>query len=176
MEKDSIKRIAIVGPESTGKTTLVNRLAQHYSTVGIPEYAREYVQELKRPCTLGDIEHIYKTQFEQEQQALLKANNFIFVDTESIIAKVWALDVFKKCPDWITQNILQHSYSLYLLTSPDIPWEPDAVRENPHRSVFFFNWYEQELNNYQLPYVVIDGVGEQRLKNAINAIEDFFLK
>ena len=174
-EKTStIKRIALIGPECTAKSTLSKELAIHYKTFWVAEYARKYLADLNRKYTLHDIQTIAKLQLEQEEQLIQKANKFLFSDTELIINKVWCIDVFKTCPDWITSTIIEKKYDLYLLTFPDLPWKEDVLRENPYRREFLFNWYEQELINISANYYIIKGAGEVRLQNCIKSIENNF--
>ena len=165
-----IKRIALIGPESSGKSTLCIQLARHFRTSLVSEYAREYISKLTLPYTLSDIEKISKTQLALEEEALKKANRFLFVDTELINARVWSLDVFNTCPAWIENKISEHPYDLYLLTSPDIPWLADPVRENGHRREFFFQWYKRELDKRGFSYTVISGSGEQRIISSIRSV------
>lgn len=171
---NSIIRIALIGPESTAKSTLSANLANHYKTVLVKEYAREYLSRLKEKYTADDILRIAKEQLKKEQQLLPEANKFIFVDTELILTKVWCEDVFNTCPDWISENIITHQYDLYLLTYPDIPWEEDPLRENPHRRELLFDWYEKELKKINATYRIIKGTGDSRIENCIKAIEEFF--
>ena len=170
----SIKKIALIGPESTGKTTLCAYLAAHYNTVWVPEMARQYIGSLERKYTLEDIEYCTKVQLNEEERLLKGANKFLFCDSEMIIAKVWCEDVFKSVPPWIEEMVNTNLYSMHLLMLPDIPFEHDTVRENPHRREFFFNWYKQELEERKFPYEVIGGTGEERFRNSIAAINKHF--
>jgi len=170
---EPIIRIALIGPESTSKSTLSEKLAAHYKTVFVKEYSREYLKNIGREYTLDDVITIAKAQQEQENALLLKANKLLFADTELIVSKVWCEDVFDTTPEWISENILPYKYDLYLLTYYDLPWEADPVRENPHRREFFFDWYERELKLTGAEYVVIKGIGEERFEAAVRAIEDF---
>jgi NadR type nicotinamide-nucleotide adenylyltransferase len=177
MEKknDRILRIALIGPESTSKSTLSEELAKYYQTVWVPEYARTYLKRLPRKYTLNDILLIAQEQFRQEEELIQRANRFIFVDTELIVSKVWCTDVFNTCPEWITAAAANYPYDFYLLTYPDLPWQEDPLRENPHRRMYFYDWYERELKKITANYTVIKGFDEQRLKNAISAVEKFSL-
>lgn len=175
-EKINILRIALIGPESTSKSTLSEQLAKHYQTVWVPEHARAYLKKINRAYTLDDVLLIAKEQLRQETELMLHANHFIFVDTELIVSKVWCMDVFHAQAAWIDAAIINHPYDFYLLTYPDLPWEPDPLRENPHRRMFFFNWYEKELKKINANYAIIKGTNEQRLKNSVNAIEKFLLQ
>ena len=165
-----------MGPECTGKTRLAQLLATHYKTVCVAEYAREYCEKLKRKYTLDDIEFIARKQLEIENELLKKANKIIFSDTELIISKIWAEDVFKTLPKWIAENLEQTKYNLYLLLSTDIPWQADSVRENGDRREYFFDLYESEIKKLGAPYSVIAGAGEIRMDNCISCIEKFLNK
>jgi nicotinamide riboside kinase len=170
----NINKIALIGPESTGKTTLCAALASHYKTVWVPEMSRDYIGGLNRKYTLEDIEHCTHAQLNEEKSLLKKANRFLFCDSEMIIAKVWCEDVFKTVPAWIEEKVRTNLYSLHLLTLPDIPFEHDEVRENPHRRQFFFDWYKRELEERRFPFEVVGGIDEERISNSIAAISKHF--
>lgn len=176
MEKENagVKRIAILGAESTGKTTLARSLAMRFQTLWIPENAREYMSLHTGEYTVADIEKIAREQLAQEEETITRANRFLFVDTELIISKVWCMDVFGACPEWIEQEIARNRYDLYLLTSNDLPWVPDPVRVNAQRRDYFFNWYKRELESHNFPFEIISGRYEARLLSAINALSKHF--
>jgi NadR type nicotinamide-nucleotide adenylyltransferase len=165
------KRIVVIGPESTGKTTICEKLASHYNTKWLPEYARTYIESLNRPYTQNDVLHIAKKQIELEEE-LAKCNNILFIDTDLIITKVWLLHVYKTCPDWINNAIKNTPRTLYLLCYPDLPWEFDPVRENPQLRDYFFEWYKKEIEDLNIPYFIVKGEGEERVKNCIEEIEN----
>lgn len=173
-EKLPILRIAVIGPESTGKSTLCKGLAEHFNTLFAPEFARDYMANLHRKYTESDVLHCIAEQINLETSLIKNANNYFFSDTENIMAKVWMEDVYNYCPDWIEKAIQQKPYDLYLLCNTDLPFENDPVRENPLRREFFFRWYESELKKRKLPYAIIKGSGPDRLANAINIIHNFF--
>lgn len=160
--------VALIGPESTGKTALAQRLAEHYDCIWIPEYARSYIAELNRPYTYNDVVEIAHTQIEIEEKTIAenKDKRYLFFDTELIITKVWLLHVFKQCPDWLEAHLQAHPMDFYLLCRPDLPWQPDAVRENGHLRSYFFDWYEREIKLLNRPYAVVTGTGNERIKNA----------
>jgi hypothetical protein len=166
----SVKRIAVIGAESTGKTTLARSLALRFQTVWVPENAREFMNLHTGDYTVEDIEKIAREQLQQENRLATTANELIFVDTELIIAKVWCVDVFGHCTEWIEKNITEHKYDLYLLTTNDLPWVADPLRVNAQRRDYNFNWYKRELEHYGLPFEIISGRYEARLLGAIKAI------
>ncbi len=180
MEKSSknILRIAITGPESTGKTTLAKSLAQHYHTVWVPEYAREYLENLGREYVFYDLEEIAKGQIELEKQMLHNAKNILFADTELLVIKIWSIYKYGTYDSFILENILHNPYDLYLLTYPDLPWEYDPLREAPSEEERkrIFDIYETELKKYNFNYCTIKEQGQKRINNAINCIEKFIFK
>ncbi|MEO8086748.1 MAG: ATP-binding protein, partial [Bacteroidota bacterium] len=147
----SLKKIALIGPESSGKTTLCMQLAVHFHTTWVPEFARQYISSLNRKYLLDDIEYCTQQQLKSEEEMTDEATRFLFCDTEMIVAKVWCEDVFNFVPGWMEQTIDNHHYDLFLLTLPDIPFQHDDVRENPHRREFFFDWYRRELDDRKFP-------------------------
>ncbi len=174
MSSDKILKIALIGPESTGKTTLCEQLAEHFKTVWVPEYSREYISKLHRSYTLEDIEYCTRQQIEQEDQLIESANHFLFSDTELIVAKVWCEDVFKNCPGWIEEEITKRNCDLYLLTEYDLPFKEDPVRENPHRRNYFYDLYKSELEKRKFDFAIINGIGNERFENALKAIAEKF--
>jgi NadR type nicotinamide-nucleotide adenylyltransferase len=169
----SLIKIAITGPESTGKSMLAEQLAKHFHTAFVPEYAREYIDKLGRPYVYDDILKIAKGQLEQETKSYPKANKIIFCDTELIVTKIWSEHAFKKCDEWIIENIEKHKYDLYLLMNIDLPWEYDPQREHPHLREYLFDLYRHELSSRKLPFKIISGQNETRLNNAIEIVNDF---
>ena len=137
----SLIRIVITGPESTGKTLLSKQLAEHFKTDWIPEYAREYVENLDRAYTFEDVEKIAKKQIETDKQIFKKTNDLVFIDTWLIITKVWFTEVYKNVPDWIHEHIISSKIDLFLLCKPDIEWAEDPLRENKNKRDYLFQKY-----------------------------------
>jgi len=166
-------KIAILGPESTGKTVLAEQLAVYFKSQWVPEYAREYVEKLASPYGFDDICYIAKKQIQKEKEVTNQTSqtNYIFFDTELIITKVWFLYRFGKVPDFLTEQLDSGFFDFYLLCSPDLPWEPDPVREHGEDREFFFNWYKKEIEQTGKPYVIVDGFGIQRLQNALDSLK-----
>jgi len=166
-------KIAILGPESTGKTVLAEQLAAYFKSQWVPEYAREYVEKLASPYGFDDICNIAKRQIQKEKEVENQRTqtNYIFFDTELIITKVWFLYRFGKVPDFLTEQLDSGFFDFYLLCSPDLPWEPDPVREHGEDREFFFNWYKKEIEQTGKPYVIVDGFGIQRLQNALDSLK-----
>ena len=158
-------KVGIIGPESTGKSTLATYLARRYGGVLVPEYAREYMERLAptNTYTYEDVVTIAEQQvnfLHKLHAAILNANlesheDVVFFDTELIITKVWFMHKFGKCPNFLLEAIAQYPMDVYLLCYPDMVWQPDPVRENPNIREFLFDWYEREIQELGIPYYII---------------------
>ncbi len=167
-------KIAITGPESTGKSWLSRNLAENLGGHWVPEYAREYIEALGRPYEYPDLLRIAMGQKGLEMAAVSLNPEWLFCDTELIVVKIWSMHKYGNCDSWILDRIQQSDYDLYLLCDIDLPWEPDTQREHPHLRAWFFEWYKKELEAYGFPYRIISGNGPVRLQRAIRAVSEFF--
>lgn len=177
----SVKKIVIIGPESTGKSTLCNQLATHYNTIWCKEYARDFLLKNGTNYTFEDLATIAKGQLTLEDEYVKKLSNSktkilnpkLFIDTDMYVMKVWCEYVFKKCHQFILDEIVNRKYDLYLLCNIDLPWVKDELREYPDESIRkeLFNIYKDILVNQSTPWVQINGTNEQRLQQAIHAVD-----
>ena len=166
-----MKRILVTGPESTGKTELVQELVQRFGGCAIPEYARSYVEHLGRPYTYEDVEHIAEQQvrdYKREYQGI----QWLFFDTWLILTRVWFQVVYQRQPDWLDEQIRMASFDLVLLCSTDIPWLPDPVRENGGaRREVLLERYKHELSSFDMEWELVTGTGEERIRRACQIIQ-----
>ncbi|MBN2894160.1 MAG: ATP-binding protein [Bacteroidales bacterium] len=168
-------KVVITGAESTGKSAVSRYLANYFDTIWLPEFARDFVENLNRPYIYEDVEFIAKTQINQEANMLKKANKFLFIDTSLIITKIWFKVVYNKIPNWLEEKICETKPNFYLLCNNDLEWIPDKVRENGgEMRQKLFDMYLAEIINYSVDYEVIKGVGEQRFLNAVSAVKNYF--
>lgn len=168
-----IKKIAIVGPESTGKSTITSQLAAHYHTLWVPEYARYYCAALTAPCNLQDEVNMFYGQvaLEESIQAIAQ-KELIFSDTTFLTVKIWSDEVFGETPDVVLNALPHYHYDLYLLMDIDLPWQEDPLRDFPHKREHFMQVWHKELQALNANYVIIRGQ-EDRLDNAIAAVDHF---
>ncbi|GAB2961283.1 hypothetical protein GCM10027048_31720 [Hymenobacter coalescens] len=165
-------RVALTGPESTGKTTLSRQLAAAYGTLWVPEYARHYLDEhhLGLEYTLADVEAMARGQLAAEDataaQAAAAGLPVVFCDTELLVIKVWTEHAFGQCPNWIRAEMARRRYDLILLLGTDIPWAPDPQREHPHLRQHFYELYRRELNEQLSNFAEISGDEARRLEQA----------
>ena len=148
-------KVGIIGPESTGKSTLARYLAKRYKGIYVPEYAREFVERKgTTEVTWKELCEIARHQIE-EMRSLSEA--VVFFDTELIVTKVWFDYAFGRVPEWLLDAIKTYPMDVYLLTYPDTPWVPDKARSNGSDEIRMelFNRYEQEIQATDVPYYII---------------------
>jgi len=165
-----VKRVAIVGPECTGKTSLAQQLAGVFTTEWVPEYARGYLDKLVLPYTEGDLLNIAQGQMRIEDEFYRDGNRVLICDTNLLVIKIWSEFVFGSCNPWILTEMTHRQYDLHLLTNIDIPWEEDPQREHPTKRKELYELYKRELDVQQRPYIEISGDKTERLARATEAI------
>lgn len=170
-----VKRVAIVGAESTGKTTLAGQLARYYRTVWAEEYGRVYLDMKNAPCELEDISRIARGHIENEDRLAREADRVLILDTELIITTLWSEYFFGECPEWIRREAARRRYDLYLLTSNDVAWVEDPQRVGPKSRNSFYERVRRELESGDRRFEVVSGTGRERLDQAVRAIDSLFI-
>lgn len=174
-----MRKIVIIGPESTGKSVLSEQLAEHYQTAWCPEFAREYLLQLKRPYSYADLLNIAQGQLQLEDKIYSKAKNgYYFIDTDMYVMKVWCEVAFEQCHTWILKQIAQREYDMHLLCDVDLPWTKDELREYPDLNYRkkLFKIYKDILVNSGSKWSVISGTDSERLQTAVSIINTVFEK
>lgn len=170
-----LKKIVILGPESTGKSTLCKQLAAHYNTEWCPEYAREYLLKNGMAYSYNDLLTIAKGQLALEEQTITAAKDkpLVFIDTDMYVMKVWCEFVFEKCHRFILDEIVHRKYDLYLLCNIDLPWVKDELREYPdlESRQKLYSIYKDIMINQSVPWIEVSGNYDERLTVAINTVE-----
>ncbi|RZK45234.1 MAG: ATPase [Hymenobacter sp.] len=196
-----VKKIVIIGPESTGKSTLCSQLADHYQTIWCPEFAREFLSKQGMHYSYDDLLTIARGQVTLEDSYMQKIFNglsftnagahsianekkhtdslnmdpLLFIDTDMYVMKVWSEFVFGKCHRYILDQIVARKYDLYLLCDIDLPWIKDELREYPdiERRRELFAMYKDIMINQDVPWHTIRGNYDERLNKAILAVDKF---
>ena len=174
-----IIKIALFGPESTGKTTLAKQLAEYYKTEWVPEFARDYLQEKwdasQQICSVDDMLPIAYGQAKLENEQTLIANKYLFCDTNLMVTKVFSEVYYNYCDPLLNEAASQHQYDLFFLTDIDVPWEKDDLRDNAEGRESVFAVFKQSLIDHNKPFLTLSGDKNLRLKKAIAIIEDLTL-
>ena len=166
------KIIAITGAESTGKSTLAKQLSDSYHGILIPEFAREYIENLPQKYTYSDVEFIARQQVKLLHEAKKRNTPFIFLDTWLIITKVWFELVYQKEPKWLLRELLATKIDLFLLCDTDLPWIADSVRENGGENrLLIQKKYIEILEKFNFNFELISGNNKTRFNNAVLKVE-----
>lgn len=173
---NSIKKIVVIGPESTGKSTLSQQLAKALDTLWVPEYARAYLEELDRSYEELDLLKMAQGQLTLEDAIAEDAAKFLVCDTDLYVLKVWSESKYNRCHPWILEQVAARKYDMYLLTDIDIEWEDDPLREHsdPAMRQYFYAIYKEIVINSGLPFAFIHGNPDQRLQQALEVIQAQF--
>jgi NadR type nicotinamide-nucleotide adenylyltransferase len=166
-----VKKVAVIGPECTGKSELSQFLAGYYKTEWVPEYARGFIDHLIRPYEEHDLLTIAHGQLRLEDEYARDSNKVLFCDTNLYVIKVWSEVKFGSCAPDILHEIQTRPYDLYLLTYVDVPWQDDPQREHPTRREELYERYLGEMKNQAVPFVEIKGAREQRQQTALDAVK-----
>ena len=175
---NKLKKIVVLGPESTGKSTLCDALSKHYQTIWCEEYARAYLSKNGTAYTYENLLTIAEGQIANEERATQKAiqenKSHLIIDTDMYVMKVWCEYVFNNCHPYILDQISKRQYDAYLLCDIDLPWTADEMREYPDEQPRkeLFALYKELLMNQNTPWGIVSGTGEARTKNAINLINE----
>lgn len=168
------KRVVVMGPESTGKSTLVKNLASHYNTDYVEEYGRTYT-EISGTDNLTDLDfrNIAIKHQKLISEKLKDGHKVIFVDTEAIttkiLGKMYLGDDFESFQ--IDEIISNQCFDLYLLLDIDVPWIDDGTRDFPNHREEHFNRIKSELDARKIQYTVISGDYQERFEKAITEVE-----
>ena len=167
----SIIKIAITGPESSGKTKLAEDIAVFYDALMVPEYARDYLEQ-NGPSYTED-QFIEMAIGQQGQMNFYEnlASEMIIYDTEMLVYKIWGEFKYEKRFEVVEEAWVKQEADLYLLCKPDLEWEDDILRENKDNRDSLFLLYQSELNRIDRNYTIIDGQGDQRFQKAKDEID-----
>lgn len=171
-----IIRIAVTGPECSGKSELTERLSQYFNIPKAEEFAREFLSATGGNYVEKDLPEICKGQLAAEDAAVSRADRMAIFDTDMTVLKIWSMFRFGSVPAFIGRADLQRVYHLKLLCRPDLPWEPDPLRESPdpRERDLLFGIFKRHLEAGPAPFEIVEGTGEQRFRKAISLVERHF--
>ena len=173
----NLLKIVLFGPESTGKTTLAQMLAEHFNTRWVPEYMREYLQlkwdKEQKSCEPHDLLPIAVGQITLENKMAAKADELLFCDTNLLELVVYSRAYYDEFVDpSLLKPALKAQYDLYFLTYIDVPWVEDDLRDRPLQRDQMFDRFKSTLEKNDLPYRLLQGNLQQRFETAVKIIEE----
>jgi len=165
-------KIAITGPESSGKSTIAEFLAKELDGFLVKEYAVEFLENLKRKYTQEDLDIVANEQFQRWENT--PNNKILIADTELIVIKIWSEYKYSKVSSNIIEKLNNQLFDHYYLCKPDIPWEWHEQRENPNDRNELFEMYLKELKDRKLPFTILSGTPENRIQVAKKILSELF--
>ena len=166
-------KIAVTGPESSGKTTLSRSLSEHFKTPYITEFSRTYLENKNGYYNQYDIDRIAKGQLklisnEEEKKIMI-------YDSDFIVLQIWSKYKFENTTKLIDKLVKKNLFDLHILCKPDIPWEEDPLRENKYDRDYLFKLYKESLNRYKKHYITVSGLHQNRLEKSIDKINSLLI-
>jgi nicotinamide riboside kinase len=158
--------LCVTGAECTGKTTLAQALAEALGAPLVTEAARSYLAG-KSGYSCRDVLGIARQQLEAEQQALAQGAPVVVADTDLTVIQVWWEEKYGRLDPWLVEALCARSPRRYLLTRPDLPWEPDPLRESPHDRDRLHVRYREILEAAPFPFFEVSGAGTERFRSAL---------
>jgi len=167
-----VRRVRLIGPESTGKTTLAEALAARFETVWVPEASRALYAQKGFRFVYNDVAEVAWAQLEAEETAAREANRVLICDTDALSTLVYARHYFGQAPRLLGRLAGERRYSATLLCAPDLPYVPDPVRDAPEVRDHLFEVFREELQARGVAYIEIAGTGDARTEAAVRAVEE----
>ncbi len=171
-----IVKVVLFGPESTGKTTLSQDLADHYDTLWVPEYAREYLQDKwdreQKTCEPHDLLPIAEGQMRLENEFTKKVDQLLICDTDLLETMVYSEAYYLGYSDPLLKKFaLENTYDLYLLTYIDTPWVKDDLRDKPGEREKMYHYFKGTLEKFERNFIILKGDRKTRLEEAVKHID-----
>jgi NadR type nicotinamide-nucleotide adenylyltransferase len=176
----SVITVAVLGAESTGKTTLCRDLAAYFGSLWVPEYMRLYLQakwdDKQLTCTWDDLLPIAQGQIALENELAKQVaqmpdeNRYLFCDTSLFELMVYANWYYDDCPDALTLAALTHHYDLIILTDVDTPWVADDLRDSPHQREEISAFFASQLTDHQQSFYCVGGDRSERVQKVVERL------
>ncbi len=176
INRPGLTRIVLTGSESTGKTTLATELAAHYSVEWVPEFVREYAARKGKPVIVTDDDAIARGQMALENEYAARATSLLIQDADLLSTVAYCTHYSGSCPRWIEAEAFNRRANLYLLADIDTPWIADGIRDRGDRREEMQQVFVDTLRRLNAPYVNLSGLGDERLRNAIEIVDAFIEK
>ena len=162
-----IRKIVFTGPESTGKTTLTEKLSGVLNLPYVQEMSRPYIHNLQTNYTYDDLCSIAMLQMSEEEKIMSMNPHFLICDTDLLTIKIWCEDKFKQCDLWLTHAFVDRTPEMYFLCAPDFPWEEDPQREDSQRRDHLYEVYKEHLIQYKKRFIELNGSVENRMHTVL---------
>lgn len=167
----TVARIAILGAESSGKSTLAAALAERYGTLWVPEYLREFVDTRQRVPFEADQVLIARTQLAREDEAAARASQLLFCDTTPFMTALYSRFYWHRVDEELARLAARHAYAATFVAAPDTPWEADGLqRESAEIRDYVHGQVIGALEARGIAYSLLEGSVEARMERAAQVL------
>lgn len=167
-----VKRVVLIGPECSGKTTLAESLATRFEAPWTPEAARRFAETSTTPLSVDTVAPIAQLAMALEDAVVATAPALLIRDTDLVSTVVYSYHYYGVCDAWIEAAAAKRLADLYLLCAPDLPWTPDGIRDRPEAREALHAAFAERLALMQATVVHVNGVGAARDRAAAKAVRD----
>ena len=165
-------KISIVGPESSGKSTLALSLSQKLECEFCEEYSRKYLEK-KIHYNISDLKKIAKEQHKLIRKGIERGEKYLIADTCVLDIEIWSKIKFNKIEEKVLYLSSKEEFDFYLLCKPDIPWEYDKLRENQYNRENIYEEFKSIMKEKKLNYFIIEGSISKRINSALKIIKNY---
>jgi HTH-type transcriptional regulator, transcriptional repressor of NAD biosynthesis genes len=173
-----VKRVVIIGSESSGTTTLARALAEHYRTTWVPEFGRFYSEGRlysAQPWQSDEFTFIAIEQARMEDALAELANEVLICDTDPFATSIWHERYMGTSSDAVRAIAAGRHYDLYVVTDVNIPFVADEIRDGESFRQWMQGRFIEELSQSATPMIVVTGPHHERFAAAINRIDEIIL-
>lgn len=174
-----VKRVVVIGSESSGTTTLARALAGHYRTVWVPEYGRTYTEgrvHSSQPWRSDEFTFIAIEQARMEDALATLANQVLICDTDPFATAIWHERYLGTSSEAVQAIVDTRTYDLYVVTDVNIPFEQDAIRDGESFREWMQGRFVEELSKKPTPMIVVTGAHEERFAAAVKKIDEILVR
>ena len=165
-------RISIVGPESSGKSTLALSLSQKLECEVCEEHSRKYLEK-KTYYDVSDLKIIAKEQDKLIRKGIERGGEYLIADTCVLDIELWSKIRFNKIDEKILDLSSKEEFDFYLLCKPDIPWEYDKLRENQYNRESIYEKFKSVMKEKKINYFIMKGSVSKRISYALKIINNY---
>lgn len=171
-------RLVLTGAESSAKSTLTKFLGRALNLPIAPEYARLYLEQNGPHYDYASVHQIARQHLAYQTQCVPPNTPLAIFDTDLLNLKIWCEVAYGQVEPWLLDAASAEADHRYLLCRPDIPWQPDPLREFPdiERREWLFAKHLAAIQATGRDYEIVDGFGAERKTNALAAAQQLIFR
>jgi HTH-type transcriptional regulator, transcriptional repressor of NAD biosynthesis genes len=170
----TIRRLALMGGESSGKTTLARALAAQLQTLWVPEYGRQRWEELRETLSVAELLHVAQQQVAWEEQHALQdkvqSSGWLICDTTPLTTLQYCLHDHGSAPDALWA-LARRPYDLVAVCEPDFEFVQDGCRRDDSFRTAQHAWTLARLAESGQAHFAVSGPRHERVQQVLLALQ-----